>query len=114
MSTIGAFAVPEHRFFQVDLDAINSYLKGQGYYFTRIKNVNLSSLVTYKEDNSLVDLLIEIDTGHKLYADEIIIIGNHKTRKLLIERDNTQFHASNHAKKLEKERIFLDIKITKQ
>ena len=71
--------------FQNDIERVTSYLKLQGYYFTEIKNLN--SLVKYSEDNSLVRIRFNISTGVKLFANEILIIGNDKTRKKLIFRE---------------------------
>lgn len=73
--------------FQKDLEAIQVYLKNQGYYFAEILNINSSNLITYKRDNSKLDIYLDVDTGFKLFVDEVIIIGNKKTRKILIKRE---------------------------
>lgn len=73
--------------FKEDLQKISRYLQAQGYYFSRIKNLQLPGLVTYNEDNTEVLINIEIETGLKLYTGEIIIVGNSKTRKILIKRE---------------------------
>lgn len=70
-----------------DLRSIEDYLKKNGYYFGKITNLNDKSLVQYFADNSQVRLKIEIDSGPKVYADQVIIIGNKTTRKLLIKRE---------------------------
>lgn len=73
--------------FENDLNFIKSYLRARGYFFTKIKNLNSTNLVHYSEDHTSVDLTIDIYAGYKMYTDEIIIIGNKKTRKLLIKRE---------------------------
>lgn len=73
--------------FKDDLDLISKFLKNQGYYFTKIRNLNSPNLVKYISDNSQVNLTIDIETGPKIFANQIIIIGNEKTRKILIKRE---------------------------
>ncbi|MFT6630766.1 MAG: outer membrane protein insertion porin family [Bacteriovoracaceae bacterium] len=73
--------------FKEDLSKVTQYLKNQGYYFSRIVNLASPNLVKYITDNSQVKIEIEIETGKKLYADDIIIIGNKATRKILIKRE---------------------------
>ena len=73
--------------FKNDLQRIKSYLQSKGYYYTSIINQQAESLVKYSADNSKVNILIDIDTGPKLYVDQIIIIGNSYTRKILIKRE---------------------------
>ena len=73
--------------FKDDLKYIENYLHNEGYYFAKVTNTNSSQIVEYKQDNSRVDLTINIDTGRKLTIGEVLVIGNKKTRKYLIERE---------------------------
>jgi outer membrane protein insertion porin family len=73
--------------FQSDLQIITKYLHNKGYYFAEISNIQDTDLVSYNDDNTAVDIKIDLNTGLKLYTNEIIIIGNTKTRKILINRE---------------------------
>lgn len=70
-----------------DLKVISGYLKENGYYFSKIRNINSSKIVKYKNDNSEVDITLDIFVGKKIFVDNIIIIGNAKSRKTLIRRE---------------------------
>ncbi len=73
--------------FKSDLELIESRLRQQGYYYSKIKNKNGKNIVNYKNDNSSVEITIEIELGQQIEADQIIIIGNRKTRAKLIRRE---------------------------
>jgi outer membrane protein insertion porin family len=73
--------------FRFDLQNITKFLQSRGYYFASITNIQDKDLVKYAADSSEVDIKIDIDSGLKLYTNQIIIIGNVKTRKLLIKRE---------------------------
>ena len=83
--TVGKFFNPLK--FEEELVLIQDYLKNEGFYFTKITNLNTNSLVTYYEDNSQVKIDLNIDLGRKLFVGDIIIIGNNQTRKILIKRE---------------------------
>lgn len=74
-------------FFKADLELIQDYLQQGGYYFSKITNLRGADLVSYKLENSRVDLLIKVELGENLFVDDIIILGNTRTRKILIERE---------------------------
>ncbi|MBT4790514.1 MAG: BamA/TamA family outer membrane protein, partial [Halobacteriovoraceae bacterium] len=73
--------------FQDDLKLINNYLKDSGYYFSKILNTKSLGIVEYNSDDTMVKINIEVEAGPKIYVDDIIIIGNQKTRKKLILRE---------------------------
>lgn len=73
--------------FKKDLGQIEDYLKKNGYYFVEIQNLNKKNIVKYFSDNSRVDIEIDIETGPKVYTNQILIIGNKTTRKTLIKRE---------------------------
>lgn len=73
--------------FEEDLTKITKNLKARGYYFAEIRNLNTPGIVNYKQDNAYVDININVYAGEKIYANEIIIIGNLKTKKSLILRE---------------------------
>ncbi len=73
--------------FKKDLENILNILKEKGYYFAQIVNRFSNDLVRYESDNSQVVIKIVIELGKPLYADNIIIIGNQKTRKRLVLRE---------------------------
>ena len=72
--------------FKEDLSSIVRHLKNKGYYYAKITNLNTKDIVKYISDNTKVVIRIDIDSGPKIFADDIIIIGNEKTRKTLIKR----------------------------
>ena len=73
--------------FKKDLEIIENRLRQQGYYFASILNKTSKNIVAYKNDNSTVEIDLDIDLGERLLADQIIIIGNRKTRSKLIRRE---------------------------
>lgn len=73
--------------FKNDLERIEDYLKKEGYYFAQIENMNKKSIVRYLSDNSQVEIYLNIARGPKIYADQILIVGNKKTKKKLILRE---------------------------
>lgn len=73
--------------FKEDLDLISSFLKNEGYYFSSITNLRDKSVVIYNDDNSQVRINIDINLDKKLFVNNIIIVGNRKTRKKLILRE---------------------------
>ena len=75
--------------FDQDLETIINYLNEQGYYFAKIKNAMSPSLVSYNDDVTEVNLLVDIDLDKRLYLNKIIIIGNRKTSSKLIGRQLT-------------------------
>lgn len=73
--------------FKEDLDKINSFLLDEGFYYVEIKNRSSKGLVEYSRDFDEVNITIDIETGQKVEVEEIIIIGNKDTRKILIKRE---------------------------
>jgi len=73
--------------FKLDLEIILNYLKEEGYYFVTLLNINSSSLVNYTKDNSLVNISLEFNLEKKYFVNDVIIVGNHKTRTKLIKRE---------------------------
>ena len=73
--------------FKKDIISINTYLKNEGYYFASITNINNSNLVKYTKDNSRVNINVVFNLGKQYYVNDIIIVGNHKTRSKLILRE---------------------------
>ncbi len=73
--------------FKDNISQIRNYFKQAGFYFIKISNRNEKNFVQYDEENTFVDITIEIETGAKIIAGDIIIIGNKKTRKRLILRE---------------------------
>ena len=73
--------------FGEDIDKVTKYLKSRGHYFSRIENTSKDDYVRYFADNSQVDLVIKVYKGPKITVDQILIIGNKRTRKKLILRE---------------------------
>ncbi len=73
--------------FQEDLNMLENNLKNKGYYFAQIKNLDSAELVVYKNDNSQVEIKVEIELTEKIYLDNIIIIGNVSTNTKIVERE---------------------------
>lgn len=69
-----------------DLVKITDHLSSMGYYFSTIVNSKSPTLVNYNSDNSLVNLNFKIDLKKQIYLNKIIIIGNRKTRSIIIKR----------------------------
>lgn len=75
--------------FKQDLEMIENRLRQQGFYYAKILNKNAAEIVQYKNQNSNVDIKIEVSLGKRLFAGQIIIIGNRQTRSSLIRREIT-------------------------
>jgi outer membrane protein insertion porin family len=73
--------------FKESLEIIEKILKQQGFYFSRIINKTETSIVKYNKDNSQVEINIEIDLDKRLFVNNLIIIGNRKTRTKFIVRE---------------------------
>jgi len=73
--------------FKTDLEMIENRLRQKGYYYASIKNKNSGNIVRYKNENSNVLITIEIDLDRVLYVDQVIIVGNRKTRTKLVKRE---------------------------
>lgn len=73
--------------FENDLEEINHYLQGLGYYYASISNKSGDGLVSYSSDLGAVDLNIDIFKGDKLFLNKVILIGNKVTRSRLIFRE---------------------------
>jgi outer membrane protein insertion porin family len=73
--------------FKLDLDIALNHLKEEGYYFVTLNNLNSSSLVSYTRDNSLVKITLDFSVDKKYFVNDVIIVGNTKTRSKLIERE---------------------------
>tara|TARA_Y100000780_G_scaffold232593_1_gene268268 strand:+ start:127205 stop:129991 length:2787 start_codon:yes stop_codon:yes gene_type:complete len=73
--------------FKTDLEMIENRLRQKGFYYASIKNKNSGNIVRYKNENSNVLINIEIDLDKVFYVDQVIIVGNRKTRTKLIRRE---------------------------
>lgn len=71
-----------------DLKAVIGTLKSEGYYYARLKSLKANDLVRYSQDNSSVELVLEIDLDQKYTINNLIIIGNYKTKSQLIRRES--------------------------
>lgn len=74
--------------FEEDLKFVISYLRNKGYYYAKLRALKSTDLVKYNQDNSSVDIRINIDLDKKYTINNLIIIGNYKTRKKLIRRES--------------------------
>jgi outer membrane protein insertion porin family len=70
--------------FEEDLNVIIDFLGDKGYYYALIKNKNLPNLLNYSTDLTKLDIKIEIELGPQLILDEVIIVGNRKTKNSFI------------------------------
>lgn len=75
--------------FKEDIEKIESFLFDQGFYNAEVVNKNSKNIVDYKKDSSTVNIKFEIILNKRLYVDQIIIVGNRKTRSKLIRREIT-------------------------
>ena len=73
--------------FKEDLELISELLKDQGFYFSNVSNTREKNIVKYNDDNSKVSINIDIDLDKRLYVNNIIIVGNRKTRSKFILRE---------------------------
>tara|TARA_Y100001954_G_scaffold238438_1_gene306019 strand:+ start:1698 stop:4589 length:2892 start_codon:yes stop_codon:yes gene_type:complete len=70
-----------------DLSKILKIIKGEGYFFAKIKNLNLKNLVTYQKNYQEATINLSIDLGKKTVFDRVLITGNRKTKKEVILRE---------------------------
>ena len=70
-----------------DLSKILKIIKGQGYFFAKIKNLDLKNLVTYQKNYREAIINLNIDLGRKTVFDRVLITGNRKTKKEVILRE---------------------------
>ena len=70
---------------KVNLDKALESLKNSGFYYSKL--FKAKNIVSYESDNTEVRINLNFAEGPKLYAGDIIIIGNYKTRKRLIIRE---------------------------
>lgn len=68
-----------------DLDNVEIYLQNQGYYFAQIAEKE-KGIVEYTRDSSEVDIEVELSAGEKITVNRILIVGNRKTKSMLIRR----------------------------
>jgi outer membrane protein insertion porin family len=73
--------------FKQDLDTISNLLKKEGFYYSSISNIDSVQIVSYNRDNSLVDINIDIELDKRLYVNNIILVGNRRTRSKFILRE---------------------------
>ena len=74
--------------FEGDLKAILRFLRNEGYYYATIKSIDSKELVTYNQDNTNVKIRIHVNLDKKYTINDLIIIGNYKTRYKLIRRES--------------------------
>lgn len=72
--------------FSSDLLAIVENLKSRGYYFARVSNLKDKNIVKYLNDQTTVQINIDIDRGDLVLFDRYYIIGNNKTRGIIFKR----------------------------
>ncbi len=70
-----------------DLRNLQNFLKEDGYFFSRILNIDDHNIVTYSKDYSEADINIDLDLGKKIIFDNVVISGNIKTREQVIKRE---------------------------
>ncbi len=73
--------------FKTNVDNTIKYLKNSGYYYSKL--FKTQDMVAYDSDNTEVKINLTFNEGPKLFAGDIIIIGNYITRKRLILRELT-------------------------
>lgn len=73
--------------FKEDIITIKRYLQNHGYFYAEIINESTGSLVKYNDDNSKVSLSFDFKLDKKYIINEVIIVGNHKTRSKVIRRE---------------------------
>lgn len=70
-----------------DLKAISSYLKDQGYYFAHIISEVPEEILFFDETYSEAHLKLNIKTEKKIVLDDVLVIGNIKTKTEVILRE---------------------------
>ena len=69
-----------------DLKMASEYLQEKGYYFAEVSNANEDSLVQYSKSGTDIDINFIINTGPMVQFNRIILIGNNKTHKSVLEK----------------------------
>ena len=70
-----------------DLSKILKIIRGEGYFFAKIKNLDLKNLVSYQNNYNEAVINLNIDLGQKTVFDRALITGNRKTKKEVILRE---------------------------
>lgn len=71
--------------FQKDLKTVLEQLNLEGFYHAKIAT-DPESIVTYSENMMTVNINVDVNLGHRLYLNSIIILGNRRTKGKLIRR----------------------------
>jgi outer membrane protein insertion porin family len=69
-----------------DLKLASEYLQENGYYFAEVTNANDDNLVKYSKSGTDVDINFIINTGPMVKFNRVILIGNNKTNKSVLEK----------------------------
>jgi len=70
-----------------DFNTILGRVKGQGFYFAKINNINSNSIVSYSENNQFADINLKINSKKIVTYNDLKIIGNTKTQYKVIRRE---------------------------
>jgi len=70
-----------------DLNFILNLVKEDGYYFAKIKNLDLKSLVQYTSDYKSAIIYIDFELEKKSVFESFLITGNRKTKREVIVRE---------------------------
>jgi len=73
--------------FKEDLRSIKAIMRDEGYFYGEIENESAQDLVVYQNDNTQVNITIRLVLRKKLFVNEVIIIGNNRTRSKIIRRE---------------------------
>ncbi len=72
--------------FDDDLKTIINYFQEKGFFNAKIININSQDIVQYQKNKRTVRLNIKVELGKKLVRDELIIIGNERTKRRFITK----------------------------
>ncbi len=72
-----------------DLNKVEIELKKRGYYFAKIKNKQENDIVTYSKDFRQATVYLDTDLDQKLKLNKFRLIGNFKSKDIVILREAT-------------------------
>jgi len=72
---------------QDDLSAALHFLREEGYYFSRLKNLESDDLLIYSPDSTSATLTLDFDSGKKAIIDGFLVTGTQRTKNKVIMRE---------------------------
>ena len=79
-----ALNIPE---LEEDIELVSRMAKQKGFYFSEIVNLENGDIIKYSDSFDTSEVHIRFNLGHKSVFERVLIVGNRKTKKEVIERE---------------------------